>query len=100
MKRIFTMFLFFLLLSSTTLSNKIIVKTSLNSVVKLVDINTAPKDELKELRGIGAKKADKIIESRKHKKFKSKEELLERKLIGVTTYKNIKEVIVVDARVK
>ena len=97
MKKFISFLLLFLILSTTSLCNKITVKTRLNSVAKIIDINTAPRDELKELRGIGAKKADKIIKSREIEKFKNKEELLERKLIGETTYKNIKEVIKVDS---
>ena len=97
MNKIISFLFFFLIFGTSSLSNKITVKTNYKSVTKLIDINTAPKDELKELRGIGAKKADKIIKSRTFKKFKNKEELLERKLIGETTYKNIKEVIKVDS---
>lgn len=47
-----------------------------------VDINTASKDELKSLKGIGNKKADAILKVRKNSCFKSVEELIKVKGIG------------------
>ncbi|WP_419764766.1 MAG: ComEA family DNA-binding protein [Arcobacter sp.] len=48
-----------------------------------VDINKATTEELKELKGIGAKKAEMIVKYRsEHKCFKNKEELLNVKGIG------------------
>lgn len=100
MKKFIGLLFLFVILCTASFSKTIVVKTDFKRVAKLYDINTAPKDELKELRGIGTKKADKIIASRTLKKFNSKEDLLERKLIGETTYKNIKEVIRVDTTIK
>lgn len=50
-----------------------------------VDINTASKNELITLNGIGASKADMIIKYRKAKCFKSVDELTEVKGIGEKT---------------
>jgi len=48
-----------------------------------VDMNKATLNELKELNGIGAKKAEMIIKYRsEHKCFKNKEDLLNVKGIG------------------
>ncbi|MBD3825060.1 MAG: helix-hairpin-helix domain-containing protein [Epsilonproteobacteria bacterium] len=49
----------------------------------LVDINTATKEELKEVKGISGKKAKKIVEYREANGcFKSVDELVEIKGIG------------------
>ena len=50
-----------------------------------VDINTASKDELSTLNGIGSSKAEMIIKHRKAKCFKSVDELTEVKGIGEKT---------------
>ena len=48
-----------------------------------IDMNKATVDELKELKGLGNKKAEMIVQYRtKHKCFKNKEELLNVKGIG------------------
>ena len=47
-----------------------------------VDINTASKDELMGLKGVGAKKADAILKMRKESCFKSIEDLTKVKGIG------------------
>ena len=47
-----------------------------------VDINTASKDELITLNGIGASKAERIIKYRKANCFKSVDEITEVKGIG------------------
>ena len=50
-----------------------------------VDINSAGKKELSSLTGIGAKKADTILEYRKTKCFKNVDELANVKGIGKKT---------------
>jgi len=50
-----------------------------------VDINTASKDELSTLNGIGASKAEMIIKHRKSNCFKNVDELIEVKGIGEKT---------------
>lgn len=47
-----------------------------------ININTATKEELMSLKGLGKKKAEAIIERREKKPFDSIEELLEIKGIG------------------
>ena len=59
--------------------------------IKLVDINTAKKDELMKLPGIGAVEADKIIAGRP---FGGKEHLALEKIITVETYEAIKKKII------
>jgi len=48
-----------------------------------VDINSADKEELMTLKGIGAKKADAILKYRNSECFKSVDSLVEVKGIGV-----------------
>jgi competence protein ComEA len=58
-----------------------------------IDINSATKEELMELDGIGEKTAEKIIEYRKKTKFKDIEEIKEVKGIGEKKYEKIKNYI-------
>ncbi len=57
----------------------------------LLDINTATKDELDKLPGIGAARAEAIIKGRP---YKAKNELVDKKIIPETAYEGIKERIV------
>lgn len=60
-----------------------------------VNINTANKDELATLKGIGAKKAEAIIDYRtKHGKFQSIDELKKVNGIGEKLFESIKADIV------
>lgn len=61
-----------------------------------VNINTADKEELVSLNGIGAVKAERIIEYRNEHPFKSKEEIMEVQGIGEITYTKIKDQIYVE----
>ena len=62
-----------------------------------ININTASKDQLTQLKGVGPVIADRIIEYRdKNGKFKTVEELTEVKGIGDGTLMVIKEFIVVE----
>jgi competence protein ComEA len=66
-----------------------------------VDINNASKEELTTLNGISDKKAEAIIEYRKHKCFEKADDLANVKGIGEKIVKKNKEQIITGAcRVK
>jgi competence protein ComEA len=56
-----------------------------------LDINSASKDELEKLPGIGAVTAQKIIEGRP---YRAKSDLVSRKIIGQSEYEKIKDQII------
>jgi helix-hairpin-helix protein len=56
-----------------------------------VDVNSASKEELQALPGIGPALADKIIQNRP---YKSKRELVSRSVIPESTYKDVKDQLV------
>jgi DNA uptake protein ComE-like DNA-binding protein len=57
----------------------------------LLDINTAKKDELMKLKGIGDARADAIIKGRP---YKGKNELLDKKIVPENVYNDIKDKII------
>ena len=61
----------------------------------LININTASADELKTLNGIGDVMAEKILEYRSSRAFKSKEDIMSVDGIGSKTYEKIKDRITV-----
>ena len=61
----------------------------------LININTASADELKTLTGVGDVTAEKIIEYRSTKAFKSKEDIMSVDGIGSKTFEKIKDRITV-----
>ncbi len=63
-----------------------------------VNINTADKKELMTLEGIGAKKAEAIIEYRSTSKFNSIEDLKKVNGIGDKLFDKIKTSITVDSK--
>ena len=62
----------------------------------LININTADKETLMLLSGIGDKKAEAIIEYRKNNPFKSIDEITNIKGIGNVIFDKIKDIICVE----
>jgi competence protein ComEA len=67
------------------------VATGTKSAAVQIDINTAGKDSLMTLKGIGDAYADAIIKGRP---YKTKKELVDRKIIPAATYSKIKPMII------
>lgn len=62
----------------------------------VVNVNTASAQELESLPGIGAVKAQKIVEHRQGKRFASVDDLLAVEGIGAATLERIRAQITVD----
>jgi competence protein ComEA len=57
----------------------------------LIDINSAPKPALEELKGVGPARADAIIKGRP---YKGKDDLVNKKIIPQNVYDDIKDKII------
>ncbi|ANY78815.1 DNA-binding protein [Microvirga ossetica] len=67
------------------------VPSTTSSTSALIDINTAPKDELDKLPEIGSARADAIIKGRP---YRGKNELVDKKIIPQNAYDAIKDRII------
>jgi len=66
-------------------------KKTTTTKTSIININTASLEELSTLKGIGSKKAQKIIEYRTKTPFKTKEQIMEVSGIGESLYNKIKD---------
>ncbi|MFQ9979837.1 MAG: helix-hairpin-helix domain-containing protein [Finegoldia magna] len=76
--------------------NSQIVTLKDNNSTNLVNINTADRNKLQTLPGIGPSKAKKIIEFREKNQFKKIEELKNVDGIGEKTFESLKSLITID----
>jgi len=77
--------------STTSQASGAATKAPTTAKAKLLDINSASKDQLDELPGIGEAYAQKIIDGRP---YKMKTDLVRKKIIPQNSYDKIKDLII------
>jgi competence ComEA-like helix-hairpin-helix protein len=81
--------------SIKSFTETITTTTTLSKTPLIINVNTATRDELMTLPGVGEVTADRIIEYRENKPFESTEELIEIKGIGEAKLEKILPLITV-----
>lgn len=76
-------------------TNDACINEVINIDGNLININTASKEELKSLDGVGDSKAEKIVEYRTENKFKSIEDIMNVDGIGEAMFEKIKKYITI-----
>ena len=76
-------------------TNDACINEEINIDGNLININTASKEELKSLDGVGDSKAEKIVEYRTENKFKSIEDIMNVDGIGEAMFEKIKKYITI-----